>query len=212
MPESRSMMNVMRLGLLGPAEDHEAELERGAKKLRNDLGAQRVVYLGKDRSLDAVVRRWAVALVGDEADDDTLLRRATRECLLADPDTISSFLDKERERSELRMFESLVGEKTRSVELLLGKVAVMLYDKAYLEEEDILPATLLIFGKSDEPLIKRIGRRWFLSPGSFPKHGIMMVDDEEEELRATVYDQEGKEVGRQMLEAPKELRMRVSGS
>ena len=110
------------------------------------------------------------------------------------------------------MYESLPGETTRSVELVGGKVAVMLYDKANLEEEDILPATLLIFGKSREPLIKQVGRRWFLSPGSFPLHGRMLIDDAGEHLRAFTYDSKMNQTSEQVLSAPRSLRMRASGA
>lgn len=201
----------MRLGLLGPAPDQKDLLAEAARKMQKDLGVDRVLYLGSDRMLDMVVGHWAEELVGPRASDLTLMQRATDKCLDATPAEIDAFLAAERERSELRMFQSLAGERTRSVELIGGKVAVMLYDKAHLEEEDILPATLLIFGKSREPLIKLIGRRWFLSPGSFPNHGIMIVDDAEEKLRAFVYDSDCQQVQTQELVAPKALRMRVAG-
>ena len=201
----------MRLGLLGPALDHEDELEESARRLRDELGATRVVYLGADRALESVVSRWAVGLVGADAGDDTLLSRATATCLGADFKEIDGFLERERSRDALRMFESLAGEMTRSVELIAGKVAVMLYDKAYLEEDDILPATLLIFGKHGAPLIKQVGRRWFLSPGTFPEHGVMVVDDDDGDLSATVYDRAFVPGPKQVLEAPKALKMRTQG-
>lgn len=139
------------------------------------------------------------------------MRRATAKCLHAEPTSIDAFLAAEQERSSLRIFQSIAGERTRSVELIGGKVAVMLYDKAHFEEEDILPATLLIFGKGREPLIKLIGRRWFLSPGMFPRHGIMVIDDADDKLWAIVYDSNYEEVERKELSAPKMLRMRVAG-
>lgn len=201
----------MRLGLLGPAPDQKDVLVDAAKAMQGQLGADRVLYLGSDRMLDIVVGIWAEALVGPRADDLAVMKRATEKCLEATPEDIDRFLAAERERSQLRMFQSLAGERTRSVELIGGKVAVMLYDKAHLEEEDILPATLLIFGKSREPLIKLIGRRWFLSPGTFPRHGIMVIDDSSEKLCAVVYDRQYREVERKELAAPKTLRMRVAG-
>lgn len=179
--------------------------------LLGELAADRVVYLGSDRVLDEVVADWAQELVGPQADDLSVMKRATEHCLTGTPDEIDAFLLRERQRSRLRMFESLAGEKTKSVEMIGGKVAVMLYDKAHLEEEDILPATLLIFGRSREPLVKLIGRRWFLSPGSFPNHGVMIVDDAEEKLRAITYGPDFEPLDSQVLSAPKSLRMRVAG-
>ncbi len=200
----------MRLGLLGPALDHLEPLAQAARFLQEEWKAERVVYLGADRKLEGVVAAWAEELVGPSADDATILSRATRECLSASAEKIDAFLGRERKRTDLRMFESLPGETTRSVELIAGKVAVMLFDKAYLEEEDILPANLLIFGKNNEPLVKQVGRRWFLSPGSFPTHGIMMIDDEEEELRAVIFDRDLKEVTSHRLASPRALRMQVT--
>lgn len=202
----------MRLGLLGPAADETDALARAARHLHNELGADRVVYLGADRALDGVINSWAEELVGTGADDATVMTRATKQCLDAGPAEIREFLERERQRTQLRKFESLAGERTRGVELMAGKVAVMLYDKAFLEEEDILPASLLIFGKSREPLIKPVGRRWFLSPGSFPEHGMMLVDDEAEQLRAACYDCDFNEVQVHPLSAPESLRMRVTQS
>ncbi len=201
----------MRLGLLGPALDHLEPLANAARRLQTDWDAERVVYLGADRQLDTVVASWAEQLVGPSADDFTILSRATKQCLSATAAEIDEFLSRERQRTHLRMFESLPGERTRSVELIAGKVAVMLYDKAYLEEEDILPANLLIFGKSRTPLVRQVGRRWFLSPGSFPEHGVMVIDDEEEELRAVVLDQDFVEVENHKLIAPRALRMQIVG-
>ena len=199
----------MRLGLLGPALDHSEPLAAAAHFLEETWKAERVVYLGADRQLDALVAAWAEELVGPSADDLSIMRRATQSCLHASSEEIDAFLAREKQRAKLRMFESLPGEKTRSVELIAGKVAVMLFDKAYLEEEDILPANLLIFGKSREPLVRQVGRRWFLSPGSFPEHGVMVIDDEAEELRAVVFDHTLREMSSHILSSPRALRMQV---
>ena len=200
----------MRLGLLGPALDHLEALAVAARFLNTNWQAERVVYLGADRQLDNVVAAWAESLVGPNADDFTIMSRATKSCLGASAEEIDAFLLREQQRTQLRMFESLPGERTRSVEIIAGKVAVMLYDKAYLEEEDILPANLLIFGKSRQPLVKQLGRRWFLSPGSFPNHGVMVIDDEGPELRAVVLNQDLKETASHTLSAPRTLRMQIT--
>lgn len=201
----------MRLGLLGPALGHVDALERAARFLRRKQDAERIVYLGADQSLDIVVRRWAEQLVGEDASEAALVRRATARLLEASAEEIDEYLAREAELSKLRMYESLPGEMTRAVELLAGKVAVMIYDKAYLEEEDILPATLLLFGKNDEPLIKRIGRRWFLSPGTFPRGGVMLVEDQEGAIDVTLYSTSLEEVSTERLELAREVNLRVAG-
>lgn len=201
----------MRLGLLGPAGGKTTELRSAARFLKDEIGAERVVYLGVDSALDTVVADLAHELVGPGVDDASLYGRATRVCLDASPEVILDFLARERQRESLRMFESLASETTRSVELIGGKVAVMLYDKALLVEDDILPATLLVFGKNREAMIKQVGRRWFVSPGVLPKAGIMVIEEQEGLLTATAYDAERRVLEARALEAPKTLRMRVTG-
>lgn len=192
--------------------DQAGALAAAARALRERLGAERVVYLGTDGALDALVRTWAEELVGANADDANLMARATAACLGADADGIEAFLLHERQRAELRMFESLAGASTRSVELIAGKVAVMLYDKADLVEDDILPATILVFGRSRAPLIKQVGRRWFIAPGSFPEHGVLTIEDTDGELRARRYDTQFQVIEDVLLEAPQSLKMRALGA
>jgi hypothetical protein len=201
----------MRLGLLGPALGHADALERAARFLRRKQDAERVVYLGADQSLDQLVQRWAEQLVGEDASEAALCRRATERTAHASAEEIDEYLAREAERSRLRMYESLPGEATRAVELLAGKVALMIYDKAYLEEEDILPATLLLFGKSDEAMVKRIGRRWFLSPGSFPRGGVMLLEDQEGAIDVTIYSGSLQELSHDRLELAREVNLRVAG-
>jgi hypothetical protein len=201
----------MRLGLLGPALQGAPALERAARFLRRQLNADRIVYLGADRALDDLIRRWAVQLVGEDVAEGALCRRATARLAQASPEEIDAYLAQEEELTQLRMFESLPGEKTRAVELLAGKIAVMIHDKAYLEEEDILPATLLIFGRSSAPLIKRIGRRWFLAPGSFPDAGVMLVEDQEGAIDVTIWNRDLTESTVERLELAREVNLRVAG-
>lgn len=201
----------MKLGLLGPLSGDRAELKRAALGMRDIVGAERVMYLGADSALDEVVRQMAEDLVGPDVSDSTLMARATERCLHAQKIEIFDFIDRERKRAALRMFECLAGEATRSVELIAGKVAVMLYDKAALVEDDILPATLLIFGRSREALIKQVGRRWFLSPGRLPKDGMMVLEDNDGEIQAKVLNQDFSVRLSFELEAPRALRMRAVG-
>jgi hypothetical protein len=156
----------MRLGLLGPAGGDTEALEMGARFLMEDVAVERVVYLGVDGALDEMVERWAEDLVGDDPTETGIWNRATRACIGGDAEQIDQFIDRERSRRRLRIFESLPDEETRVVEMLGGSVAVMIYDKAELNEEDMLPARLLVFGKGRKAVIKQVGQRWFLSPGS----------------------------------------------
>jgi len=191
---------------------HLEELERAAKFLYRERKAERVVYLSDDAALDEMVEGWAQRLVGDNAGEEELLGRATERCLSATPDEINGFLQKERERRSLKVFESLPGESTRAIEILSGKVVVMIYDKAYLDEEDILPATVLVFGKSEEPLVRRVGRRWFLAPGSFGTAGVMLLDDQDSGIHVTLFDDKLEVSRRERLSTGRGVKLRVSGA
>jgi hypothetical protein len=191
----------MRLGVLGPAIDHEADLDAAAHFLLHEVGADRAVYLGIDGMLDRVVRRWAEQLVGAAPDDAALWSRAAERCLTADATQIDRFLEAERERRSLKIFESLPGDDTRAIEILNGRVAVMIYDKARLDEEDIAAASLLVFGKSNAPLVEQIGSRWFLSPGPFSGGGVLVLEDRDEGIHLTLFDARGREQARERLTA-----------
>lgn len=202
----------MRLGLLGPSQGHRQALEKAARFLRRELEAERVLYLGADGALDAMVRSWAEQLVGERAGQADLCQRATARCLDASAEEIDEYLAREQERARLRMFASLPDGPIRTVELLAGRVAVLIHDKAFLDEEDILPATWLVFGKNPQPLIKRIGRRWFLSPGSFPASGVMLLDDDEGALTVRTFSPDFQELLSERLEVGREVSLHVAGS
>lgn len=201
----------MQLGLLGPSLGHDHALERAAEFLHKERGVDRALYLGVDNCLDRIVSGWAEKLVGSDPGQSALWTRVTEQCLAGTPEQIDNFIQRERERQRLKVFESLPGESTRAIELLNGKVAVLIYDKAYLDEEDILPATLLVFGKSREALVRRVGRRWFVSPGSFADAGVMIVDDHDNGIHVTHFDRQLKEQKRTHLSTSRGVRLRVSG-
>ena len=200
----------MRLGLLGPARNQDAALERAARFLRQDIAVDRAIYLGVDAAMDGVIRRWAEELVGGDPADSALWRRAAERCVGATPRQIDEFLEAERERRGLKVFQSLPGDGTRVIEILNGKVAVMIYDKADLDEEDILPASLLVFGKSQEPLVKQVGSRWFLSPGSFGDAGILILEDHEDGIHLTQFDGACREQARELLLASRTPKLKVT--
>ena len=200
----------MRLGLLGPADERTEALGRAARFLHRDLSVNRAVYLGLDGALESLVRGWAQDLVGGAAPDDSALwDRAAEHCVSAGPAGIDAFLSAERERESLQVFESLPGDGTRVIELLGGRVAVMIYDKSTLDEDDIASATLLVFGNSDEPLVKQVGSRWFLSPGRLGEFGVMMLDDREDGVHLSLYDGVCREIRRERLLATRQGRVNV---
>lgn len=201
----------MRLGLLGPAGGQPTALVRAARVLLEQERVDRAIYLGLDGTLDSVVSAWARELVGEDASEDALLARSTA-CLGAGPAEIDAFLAAERQRDRLKIFESVASADSRAVEILDGKVVVVIYDKANLDEEDILPATLLVFGKSRTPVVKPIGSRWFLSPGILEEAGIMVLEDGDEGISLRLLDPQGKELRSERLGVSRAAKMRVAGA
>jgi hypothetical protein len=99
------------------------------------------------------------------------------------------------------------------MEMFGDRVAVLIYDKGLLDEEDIFAATFLVYGKSEEPLVKKIGPRWFLSPGRVgsPGGGALVLDDEQEDVVATFFDRDGQPHKREALQVTRAAKMRVQG-
>lgn len=183
----------MRLGVLGPAFGDLGGLARAAQRLLDELRAERVIYLGLDDALDRVVGAWASDLVGANPSDLVLFERAARACVQAEPEQIDSFVASERARRRLRVFASLPPPPGRTIELLDGRVAVLLFDKAHLDEDDIAGASMLVFGKSDAPLVKRVGARTFISPGRIGSEagGSAVLDDEDGGVRVRIVGPDG---------------------
>jgi hypothetical protein len=157
--------------------------------------ADHVIYLGNDDALDRLVLDWVRRLVGPNASEEYLWERAADRCSPATPATIDRFLATERTRERLKALRCLPGPTSRTVEIIEGRLAVLLYDKALLDEEDMLPASLLIFGKSKEPVARQVGSRTFVSPGELGtgKGGVALLADEPPgELRLSFFQPEGK--------------------
>jgi hypothetical protein len=202
----------MRLALLGPAGADKKSLEAAARFVLQQLRVDRAVYLGVDGALDEVVSAWATELVGDDPSEAGVWARSFRACAEAPPETIDEYLSAEQERTALRTFEALPDAGTRAVEMLGGALAVMIYDKALLDEEDMLPARLLLFGKSRSAIVKQVGQRWFLSPGSFDEAGLMTLDDDGDGVALTLYDGKLDLVRSEQLTLSRGAKLRVGGA
>ena len=206
----------MRLGLLGPAGSDLGALGalgRAAEFLLNGARVHRAIYLGNDGALDRAVAAWARKLVGDDPSDDAAWRRAAEIAASGTPDQIDKFVQTERARLRLKSLEALPEQIARTIEMVGDRVAVLIHDKALLDEEDILAANLLFFGKSEGPLVRRIGARWFVTPGPIgsPGGGVAVLDDEQDEIMITIFDSSGRPSQREALSLNRATKMRVQG-
>jgi predicted phosphodiesterase len=125
-------------------------------------------------------------------------------CRTAPALEIDAFIARERKRERLKDLKCLAAASLRTVEMLDGRVAVLIHDKALLDEEDILPASLLIFGKSHAPLFRQVGARTFISPGELhdARGGIAVFSDEPSgEFAVSFYEPGGARLERHVLPA-----------
>ncbi len=199
----------MLLGILGPWDGESGALARAADLLLNKRGVDRVVYLGVDRAVDHLVLELAKKIVGgDDPSDDAAWTRAAELALVGTPKEIDTYLAVEKKRRRLASLESLPGATKRSMEMLGDRVAVFLFDKAELDEDDIAAAHMFVFGKSPEPVEKRVGSRWFLSPG--PK-GIALLEDARDELTFTRLDASGANIHHEVLTMERTTKVRIQG-
>jgi hypothetical protein len=202
---------AVRLGLLGPAEGDLAALARTAELLLNRAKVTRAIYLGADDALEDTVALWAESLVGPDATDKGLWDRAFAVAAEGSPEQLQTFLRSERARLRLRSLESLPPRELRSIEMFGDRVAILVHDKALLDEEDIFAATFLVYGKSEGPLVKKIGPRWFLTPGPIGSidGGAVVLDDSADDVAATFYDGEGRAVRSEKLPAARLAKLSV---
>jgi hypothetical protein len=171
----------MRLGVIGPCQDDILALAKAAQVLLDRAKVERVLYLGKDDALDRVVASWAHEIVGENPSEAATFARAARACVNASADEIETFVASERARRRLRVLTTVPAPPGRTIELFDGRIAVLVYDKATLDEDDIAGASILIFGRSDKALVHRVGSRTFVTPGRLalsPAAGIAVLDDD----------------------------------
>jgi hypothetical protein len=204
----------MRLGILGPAHGDLQALARGAQFLLDEARVEKVIYLSDDDAMDQVVAAWASGLVEDDPAEGTLFERAAVRGASASADELDSFVEREQARLRLKILVSLPRAPKRTIEILDGRVVLFVHDKAMLDEEDIAAAALLVFGRSAEPLVKRVGARTFLSPGPVTEAGggRAVLDDTGGGIRVELHDGTGLVHAQVVVEPAKQAtRMRVQG-
>lgn len=194
----------MRLGLLGPAGGDIEALEEGARTLLERERPDRLIYLGIDGALDRLVLEWARALVGHDPSDEALFQRAAERCADASPAAIDDFVARERARARLKILECLPKASARVIETLSGRVTLLLYDKTKLDEEDLLSADLIAYGRSAEPVLKRSRDKIYVSPGPLTSRGGLVLLESEgasKKLRISIYDRAGTLFAEELCES-----------
>lgn len=203
----------MRLGLLGPSMGDVAALGRAAGFLLNQMKVNRAVYLGVDGALDRAVTAWAKTLVGDDPSDEATWQRALAVTKSGTPKDLDKFVQTERSRLRLRALETLAEESGKAIEMVGDRLAVFIFDKSKLTEDDLSGTKLIIFGKSEGGVIERTGSRWFVSPGNIgaPAGGVAVLTEEKDEITFALYDSGGQKIREEILVQHRETKMRVQG-
>jgi hypothetical protein len=204
----------MRLGFLGPRPVHADDscVEHAADFLLHDAKVDRAIYLGTDDALERVVAAWAKRLVGDDPTDRGAWRKARDLAPKGTAAEIDAFVAAQRTRLLLRGLESLPQRVWRTIEMVGDRVAVLVHDKAMLDEEDILSASMLVYGKSEVPLTKKIGTRWFFTPGELSERGgLCVLDDAKEQIEVSLFTKTGVLIKTETLTLSRSSTMRVQG-
>ncbi len=195
----------MRLGLVGASGD----LAALARALRTAVRlSDRVVYLASDPGFDDVLAGW-VGLLHAEGS----LRERAAAVLDADATRLASTVAAELARRELLNVHSLSGA-SRAVEILLDRVVLLAADKTDLDEEDLLPASVIAFGRG-EALVRRVGSRVFVAPGPpSASAGVAVLAEEPggSSLTLTLFTADGAEVQSTALDLARAAKLRVQGA
>jgi hypothetical protein len=189
-------------------------LAHGAQYLLDEARVEKVIYLADDDALDRVVASWAAEMVGENPTGAGLFARAAARCASAAPSQIDDFVALERARLRLQVLVSLPSAGQRAIEILDGRVVLFVFDKAMLDEEDIAAASVLVFGKSPEGVLKKVGTRMFLSPGTIGSKGggCAVLDDSEGGVRIELMTTGGEVSAQATVGAPiTGAKMRVQG-
>lgn len=200
----------MRLGFVGPNRGDIDALRAGAELLLFELGVARVVYLGNDDALDRAAKGWAEAL-GAPPDEAAFLTEAALLAPDGPAEVLEALLERDRRAGRLRDVAVLPPPPGRAVEMIEDRVVLMVFDKGVLDEDDVANATAIVFGQGNEPLLKPIGPRLFVSPGPLVQGGghVAVLDVRPDSMACQICDAKGKVKQEHKLSLARGARMGV---
>ncbi|MCA9576032.1 MAG: hypothetical protein R3B40_11170 [Polyangiales bacterium] len=189
----------MRIGFIGPADGDVAALREALDFLLGDAGADSVVYMGEDDTADLLAEESLKAATGGT--DGTFLGAAVDAALHGSPAAIAALLDADAEFEKLRALQILPPAPARAVEMLDDRMVLLVHDKAVLAEDDIANASVIVFGRSKELLLKRFGSRYFFTPGPLSQGQVGLLEREGDgRLAAAAFDLSGRPLWREILQ------------
>jgi hypothetical protein len=194
----------MKIGVIGPIDassqtDVTGALRAAASHLLVDAEAERVIFLGEGRLLDAAIERWAAEL--GEAGEAAFLEQAAALAQSGDVDGIHRLLARDDVASRLGSVRKLPPPPARAIELVDDRIVLFVHDKSVLDEEDIANASVIVYGKSDEAIVKRFGKRAFAAPGPLSQGHVILIEPGAEGLMVGLYRIDGTPVAQETLGA-----------
>lgn len=191
----------MRVGLLGPADGDEEALRDAIEFLLGDVDVDQAIYLGGDDGIvDAVVDGWARELFGDAPAEDVFLERAVEAARAGTPAEIRRLLDDERRHRKLARVHKLPPPPARAIEMIAECILIAVHDKKVLDEEDVVNAQLIVYGRSEEAELRRFGSRYFLTPGPLRDGRVVVLEVEPDtSITIALFETSGLPVWRETM-------------
>lgn len=189
----------MRIGFIGPAEGDVDALREALDFLLGDAEADSVIYMGEDDTADLLAEETRSAAMGGV--DGTFLGAALDVALSGTPAEIAKLLAADAELERIERLLVLPPPPMRAIEMLDDRIILLVHDKAVLGEDDIVNASVIVFGRSKELMLKRFGARYFFTPGPLSQGQVGLLEREGDgRLAAAAFDLSGRPLWREVLQ------------
>lgn len=191
---------TMRIGFIGPVGDADLSVLREATEfLLGDAEAEQAVYLGEDGAADRLAELWMAEL--EEAAEGDFLSRAAAVAVSGSPAAIEDLLERDAQARRLSRLRALPPAPARAVEMMEDRILLAVHDKSILDEEDIANASVIVYGRSKEALLKRFGPRYFFTPGPLSGGTVGLFEaDGDGKISVAAYAPTGEPLWREVLQ------------
>ncbi len=191
---------TMRIGFIGPVGDTDLSVLREATEfLLGDADAEQAIYLGEDNAADRLAETWMAEL--EEATVGDFLARAASLAIDGTPGAIDKLLERDEQARRLTRLHTLPPAPARAVEMMEDRILLVVHDKSILDEEDIANASVIVYGRSKEALLRRFGPRYFFTPGPLSGGTVGLFEaDRDGKVTVAAYAPTGKPLWREVLQ------------
>lgn len=169
--------------------------------LLGDALVDQAIYLGDDAgSVQRAATEWAAGALGGAPSEASFLDRAAELARTGSAGELAALLAAEASLRRLSALRVLPPAPARAVEMLGDRIVLFVHDKSVLDEEDIANASVIVYGRSDEPGLRRFGARFFLTPGPLAAGQVGVLEVEEDgQISVSLFEVSGVPVVRETL-------------